>query len=290
LPASPFTLYGNKATLTVTEMTINESHAIYDLNTVGIINYAYAGTSRSTRMGGSINGAVNISGGFPHFENLNYTGLMTITGGHPYLRGLTGGGRIVLNGVSAILSVSDINMDNNLAVSNITVTAGQLIVNGGLLRNNGTVPNIALNNTNLITVAHALSGLLCAYVACGNAYTLLAPDCVIPAMTGTLIIPTQTSMLATGVGGGTAQDQTATIPMTAAGLFVGLRVMYFASVSNTDTAPTIDINGFGAKTVIRGAGAAATVTALVANDILIGMPVDILYNGTNWLLMNPQTI
>lgn len=290
LPACPFTLYGNKATLTVTEMTINESHAIYDLNTIGIINYAYTGSSRSTRMGGSLNGAVNIAGGFPHFENLNYTGVMTITGGHPYFRGLTGGGRIVLNGASAILSVSDINMDNNLAVSNITVTAGQLIVNGGILKNDGTVPNIALNNVNLITAAHAFSGLLAPYVACGNAYTLVAPDCVIPVMTGTLVLPTQPSMFATGIGSGTAQAQIATAPMLSAGLFTGLRVTYFASVSNTDTAPTVNVNGFGEKTIIRGAGAVATSSALVANDILIGMPVDILYNGTDWLLMNPQTL
>jgi len=280
LPACPFTLYGNKATLTVTEMTINESHAIYDLNTVGIINYAYTGASRSIRMGGSINGAVNIAGGFPHFENLNYTGVMTITGGHPYFRGLTGGGRIVLNGAEAILSVSDINLDNNLAVSNITVTDGQLIVNGGILKNDGTLPNIALNNVNLITAAHAFSGLLAPYVTCGNAYTLLAPDCVIPIITGTLIIPTQPSMFATGIGGGTAQAQTATIPMAAVGLYAGLRVTYFASVSNTGAATTVNVNGYGVVTIIRGAGAVATSTALVANDILANMPVDILYNGT----------
>jgi len=289
-PASPFVLYGNGATLTIPEVTVNERHAIYDLNTVGVVNYDYSGTSRSVRQGGSINGAVNISGGFPHFENLNYTGVMTITDGHPYFRGLTGGGRIVLNGAAVILSVSDINMDNNLAVSNITVTAGQLIVNGGILKNDGTVPNIALNNTNLITAAHAFSGLLAPYVTCGNAYTLLAPDCVIPAITGTLILPTQPSMFATGIGSGTAQAQIATVPMTAVGLFTGLRVTYFASASNTDTAPTVNVNGFGEKTIIRGAGAVATSSALVANDILIGMPVDILYNGTDWLLMNPQTL
>lgn len=288
-PASPFVLYGNGATLTIPEVTINERHAIYDLNTVGVVNYDYAGTSRSVRQGGSINGNVNIAGGFPHFENLNYTGVMTITGGHPYFRGLTGGGRMVLNGASAILSVSDINLDNNLAVSNIMVTLGQLIINGGILKNDGTVPNIALNNANVIGAAHALSGLLAPYVTCGNAYTLLAPDCVIPAITGTLILQTQPSMFATGIGSGTAQEQIATIPITSVALFTGLRVTYIASVSNTGAAPTVNVNALGAKAIRRGIGCSVS-DALVANDILIGKPVDVLYNGTDWLLMNPQTL
>jgi len=43
----------------------------------------------------------------------------------------------------------------------------------------------------------------------------------------------------------------------------------------------------GAKTMIRGIGC-STGTALVANDVLIGVPCDYLYDGTNIRVMNSQ--
>jgi len=159
----PICIHGNGSTLTVSgTTTINSVHQIYDLATTGAIVYAYTGATRSVRNGGSINGTVTIQGGFPHFENLNYTGAMGITGGNPYFRGLTGGGRITLNGADAVLSVADCNMDMTLEQANITVTAGQLIVNGGLFANSGATPNIVFNNTNYtdLTKAHMLAGEL----------------------------------------------------------------------------------------------------------------------------------
>ena len=54
-----------------------------------------------------------------------------------------------------------------------------------------------------------------------------------------------------GVGGGTAQAQTITYTQDIV-LTVGKQFTYTPSVSNTATAPTININGLGAKTVILG--------------------------------------
>jgi hypothetical protein len=227
---------------------------------------------------------VTVQGGFPHFENLNYTGAMTITGGHPYFRGLTGGGRITLNGVSAVLSVSDCNMDMALELANITVTAGQLIVNGGLFTNSGTTSNIVFNNTNLtdLTKAHMLGGVVTnTSINCNNALTVVGPTCI-AALTGNAVIPTP-MIPAFGVGGGTAQAQTATVPIFATSYFSGLRFSIVISVSNTATNPTMNLNSLGAKTVKNQTGG-----NLKAADLLIGTIADFVYDGTYLRLMNPQ--
>jgi hypothetical protein len=281
----PICIHGNGSTLAVSgTTTINSVHQIYDLATTGAIVYAYTGSSRSTRNGGSINGTATIQGGFPHFENLNYTGAMGITGGNPYFRGLTGGGRITLNGADAVLSIADCNMNMNLVLANITVTAGQLIVNGGLFTNSGTTPNIVFNNTNLtdLTKAHMLGGVVTnTSISCGNALTIVGPTCI-AALTGNVILPTP-MIPAFGVGSGTAQVQTATVPIFATAYFAGLRFSIVVGISNTAAAPTLNLNGLGAKTVKLSSG-----LDIAAGDMQIGAVADFVYDGTYLRLMNPQ--
>jgi hypothetical protein len=281
----PICIHGNGSTLAVSgTTTINSVHQIYDLATTGAIVYAYAGSSRSTRNGGSINGTVTIQGGFPHFENLNYTGAMVITAGNPYFRGLTGGGRITLNGADAVLSIADCNMDMTLEQANITVTDGQLIVNGGLFTNSGTVPNIVFNNTNLtdLTKAHMLAGVVTnTGITCGNALTIVGPTCI-TAMTGNVVFPTP-MIPAFGVGGGTAQVQTAAVPIFATAYFAGLRFSVLLAATNSDIDPTMNLNGLGAKTVKSSSGGSIVVGDMVANSI-----ADFIYDGTYLRLLNPQ--
>lgn len=293
LPSVPITAYGNNATwYIVNGATVNGTHAIYNLNTVGAVTYAYQGTTRSIRIGGSINGTVSITGGFPHFDSLNYTGTMTITGGTPYFRGITGGGRIILNGASAILSVNDANMNMNLHYANIAVTAGQLIVKGGLFVNDGTLANITMSNTNTLTTAHELTQVAANYGidAGANAYTLIAPDCILPSIAGTLVLSTlsvQPAVATFGVGGGTANAQTATIPILATAYVAGMRIAYIPTATSTSSNPTVNVNGLGAKTVVRGIKGASS-RVLVSGDITLGYVADMIYDGTNLLLMNPQ--
>lgn len=287
LPDHPMTIYGNKSTLTISgTITVNNAHSIYDLNTVGTIVYAYTGTERSVRYGGSINGNVTIRGGFPHFDSLNYTGSMTITGGTPYFRGITGGGSITVNGASAVLNINDANMNkSNVSSANIIVTAGQLICKGGLFVNKGDTANIVFNNTNIVTAAHDLTQIVCNYgVVCNNAYTIVAPDCVIPILTGTAIL-SPLSIPIMGIGGGTAQAQTAAIPVPSTTVPTGYRFAYLVSVSNTGAGPTLAVNGGSAAAVIKASGA-----ALAAADLKIGMIADMIWDGTNFRLMNPAGV
>jgi hypothetical protein len=283
----PFTIYGNKSTLTVSgTITINDTHSIYDLNTIGTIVYAYTGASRSTRIGSTINGAVTIQGGFPHFDSLNYTGTMTITGGTPYFKGMTGGGSIIVNGSSAIVIFNDCNLNKaNVSSANITVTSGQVFGKGSICINKGDTSNIVFNNTNTITTPHYLTQITCNYgVSCNSAYTIIPPDNIIPVLTGSAILAPP-AIPTFGIGGGTAQTQTATVPVLASAYYPGLRISYVVSVSNTAANPTLNMNTLGAKTVIK-----ANTTAIAANDLLIGMVAELVYDGTYFRLLNPAGV
>jgi len=60
----------------------------------------------------------------------------------------------------------------------------------------------------------------------------------------------------------------------------GKRIAFFANVTNTG-ASTINLNGTGAVAIVRVDG-----TALQAGDIRAGYPVDLLYDGTRYILQS----
>lgn len=65
---------------------------------------------------------------------------------------------------------------------------------------------------------------------------------------------------------------------------VGSEFTFKAVTANTDGA-TINVNGLGAKTIVKGVS-----TALATNDILAGMMCKVMYDGTNFVLFNPRTL
>lgn len=66
--------------------------------------------------------------------------------------------------------------------------------------------------------------------------------------------------------------------------FVGMEINFKAGTANTG-ACTIAINGGSAKSIVKGAS-----TALETNDILANMIVKLVYNGTDFQMMNPRVI
>lgn len=62
----------------------------------------------------------------------------------------------------------------------------------------------------------------------------------------------------------------------------GLRASIKFTNANTNTAPTINLNSLGAKTITRNDG-----SALLIGDIAAGMIADLRYDGTNFQLLNP---
>lgn len=81
-----------------------------------------------------------------------------------------------------------------------------------------------------------------------------------------------------GVTGGAADVQTAAFPTTF--VLTSNAVLDFeAGLTNATTTPTLNVNGTGAKTIIRADG-----TALVAGDITKGFRYRVIYDGTNYRL------
>ncbi len=66
--------------------------------------------------------------------------------------------------------------------------------------------------------------------------------------------------------------------------FTGMPVIFKAKTANT-TACTINVNGLGAKSIVK-----AVSTALATNDILANMFCLLIYDGTNFVLMNPRAL
>jgi hypothetical protein len=64
----------------------------------------------------------------------------------------------------------------------------------------------------------------------------------------------------------------------------GLMITFKANTANTSGA-TLNLNGTGDKAIVKGVS-----TALATNDILAGMLCHCIYDGTNWVLMNPRAL
>ncbi len=63
--------------------------------------------------------------------------------------------------------------------------------------------------------------------------------------------------------------------------YTGMQIIFKANTANTGAA-TINVNGLGAKTIVKRLN-----TALANSDILAGMFCLLIYDGTNFVLMNP---
>lgn len=80
--------------------------------------------------------------------------------------------------------------------------------------------------------------------------------------------------------GGTANAQTVTLSPAPAAYYAGMRINGKASATNTG-ALTINVNGLGAKTVKRMGGGAC-----VGSEFIDGMPFDVIYDGTDFLILH----
>lgn len=75
-----------------------------------------------------------------------------------------------------------------------------------------------------------------------------------------------------------------TIDPTPIAYATGMQVIFKANTANTGAA-SLNVNGLGAKTIVK-----AVSTALSNNDILASMFCLCIYDGTNFVLMNPRTL
>lgn len=294
-PAYPVTIYGNGATWTVPSVTVNAPYTIYNLNTVGNVIYAYTGTTRSLRVGGTLVGDVSISG-FEDYESVNFSA-HTVTvqaGANPLFSHCTFGSKLVSGASTSTITINDCQFSRSTVDDyNIDMAAGgNLVCRGALLDNKtyatgGTHANINLSGASTTTPS-LLAGCICGNgISAGTAYVIFGDDNIAPVLTGTKIVPIKSPVLAFGVGGGTAQAQIATVPIVSYGYAAGMEITYIPTVSNTSSNPTININGLGNKTILSGVNSSLSST-LIAGDIVVGIPARLMYDGTYFRLMNPQ--
>jgi len=85
-------------------------------------------------------------------------------------------------------------------------------------------------------------------------------------------------------GGGTAQAQTATLAPAATALTTGLTLYFKPNAANTGAAPTLAVNGLTATAITK-----CGTTALVANDLITAAVAEVIYDGTQFQLFNPQS-
>lgn len=87
---------------------------------------------------------------------------------------------------------------------------------------------------------------------------------------------------ATVIAGGTADALTLTYGTAPTAYTSGMRFMFYtAGSANTSTAPTMNVNALGAKTIYKRDGS----TALAAGDLVANSLYEIVYDGTNMRLM-----
>lgn len=84
----------------------------------------------------------------------------------------------------------------------------------------------------------------------------------------------------TGISGSTAITATAPIVMTA--YATGQKFTFVAAGTNTGAA-TLNINSIGVKSITKNG-----TTALVAGDLISGAAVEVVYDGTQFQLINPN--
>lgn len=84
-----------------------------------------------------------------------------------------------------------------------------------------------------------------------------------------------------GTSGGTANAQTVTMSPAPSSLYTGMRIKFIVGTLNTG-ATTLNPNGLGATAIKAPDG-----DALIGGELPAGHVADVVYNGTNFLLLNP---
>ncbi len=86
-------------------------------------------------------------------------------------------------------------------------------------------------------------------------------------------------------GGGTAQAQTTAFSPALTALTTGAHGRFLPTAANTAAAPTLAVNGLTAKTITK-----CGTVALVAGDLTTTQQAYVDYDGTEWVLLNPQAV
>ena len=155
------------------------------------------------------------------------------------------------------------------------------------LKITGGVTSVALAGiASGATVAVSINGKGAGTIAIGNVSTGRVTITPVTTITGALTL----SAMSTFAGFNYAADAQAndtyviTLSPALAAYVAGVAIYFKANTANTGAA-TLNVNGLGAITIVK-----AVSTTLANNDILAGMMCHVVYDGTNFVLMNPRAL
>lgn len=149
-----------------------------------------------------------------------------------------------------------------------TNTSAAMVVGGGS----------SLTSSGGSIVATSLGGTFAGHTWLGN------PTSGVTGFTNNLIGTSDTSVNWYGTATGTATAYTVTLSQPATFYSTGLIVNFTPNVANTGAGPTLTLNTLSSAKNITKCG----TTALVANDLTTTAVAQVVYDGTEFQLLNPQ--
>lgn len=197
----------------------------------------------------------------------------------PALTALTTGSAIFFTTTNANSGASTINV-SALGVKALDKLGVSALVSGDIL--SGAVYEAVYDGTEWI-VLNASTGSGSGTVNnCGT-----AKSAAYYSATGTTTSCTSESALTQylyAADSGSANAYVITLAPALGSLVTGEQAFFTTTHANT-TASTINVNGLGVKNITKDG-----TTALIANDILASTVYEIVWDGTEWQLVNPSTI
>ena len=147
----------------------------------------------------------------------------------------------------------------------------------------------ALDDGDLATLeANFVAALQTLIAAGGTPFATLA-EVLAGTVTGKAVDPAKlaaavnSNTFVFAAAGGTANALTATLTPAPAALVAGMSVWVKATTTNTGAA-TLNLNGLGAKTIVRAGGSAVS-----GGDLAAGAIVEMVYDGTNFQAVDLQS-
>ncbi|MFN7703494.1 MAG: hypothetical protein ACK5OS_02640 [Chryseotalea sp.] len=177
---------------------------------------------------------------------------------------------ITIDNTGAYVKVSNTSTQKPIGIVRTVIDANtfELVLAGYIDNLSGLTPGALYHVNNSGTIVATVSPLPVLLAVSATAGFILSSA-------GGSNIPTDGFAVASGTN-----IYTATVTPTPAAYVAGLRVTIQFTNASTITNPTLNLNGLGARTIVK-----RTNTALVSGDIAAGQIYNLVFDGTNFRLL-----
>jgi len=177
---------------------------------------------------------------------------------------------ITIDNSGAYVKVSNTSTQKPIGIVRTVIDANtfELVLAGYIDNLSGLTPGALYHVNNSGTIVTTVSPLPVLLAISATAGFILSSA-------GGSNIPTDGFAVASGTN-----TYTATVTPTPAAYVAGLRVTIQFTNASTITNPTLNLNGLGARTIVK-----RTNTALVSGDIAAGQIYNLVFDGTNFRLL-----